>query len=303
MEACLVAGPAVSIIIPCRHRWRNAALCSWSIDRSAEVCGIDDYEIIVVYNGPCSLLGDFCGEARHRLVQEHSEMPVLNKPCLHNLGIKVSRGDVLTFLDADALVGRRWMENVARLNDPTLTKLCYRVRSLPEDYGDMLFTTHTRAALLDAWFARYDHWKQLHEGYGLPERNHYGPGVCFGNSHFSIRRDTLERLGNLRYNEEYIGRGHEDLWMIRELWKRNPDNYHAEIVTDSDHAVFNIDNGNGGPGGRDWYVPNIAEVNRIRYNTTWDGMKKRLLNEMSGGDPRNLPPDVALELLEPEIAN
>jgi glycosyltransferase involved in cell wall biosynthesis len=193
-----------SIIIPCQGREQNLAVCNASIEYSASVCGESDYEIIVIRKGDDPPV----------VLRSNETMPFWKNHLL-NRGIEAAKGDVLTFLDADAVVGPKFMENANRLQDASLTKLAYRVR-----YAEY-----------DAWpgswsgrFASYDAFSLAYE-----DSN--------GNSQFSIRRD---KLGSLRYDERYFGRGLEDLEMNRRL-AALPD-YKCEIVTDSDHAMFHIKN-------------------------------------------------------------
>jgi hypothetical protein len=249
-----------AIIIPHRNRWNNLELCAESIETSAINCGLDDYRIIVVNDGPCDIGLDFEGIEGRTILQDNSQMPILNKPYLQNIGIECAvthQAEVLSFLDADAIVGPRWMENVFRLrDDPTLTKLCYRVRYIkagtPPDFNN------------------YESFPLATESYGRPEHNAFVKGPIFGNSQFSIRRDVLR---NTRFNEDYAGRGFEDLWMNRELWIRDPDVYRAEIVTDAAHAMYHIQNTLGGS---DWFDVELNAFNARMYRGSWCGMQRLL---------------------------
>lgn len=258
-----------SIILPTRNRNRTAALCIWSIQRSAAICGIDDYEIIVVDNGSDTPLQ--CG-ANVRVVRDDSPMPIFCKPTLQNIGIQESAGEVISFLDADTLVPLRWMDNIFKMSaESNLTKLCYRVRHLALTATEVLESAKDKSEVLDAWFEHYGDFPLAHEGYILPERNKCDGLPIFGNSQFSIRRDVL---GTTRFNEEYIGRGYEDLWMNRELWMRDPDSYRAEIVTDADHALFHVFTSVYEP---DWYTVDSNQKNVAKYHNSWRGMKHPLL--------------------------
>lgn len=261
-----------TIIIPHRNRWENVHRCAESIEHSAYLCGIDAYQIVVVNNGPILLSGDFTGIENRVLVHDNSRMPMFNKPLLQNLGIVYAENaDVLSFLDADAIVGPHWMDNAKRLlEDPSLTKLCYRVRYLP-------------IGIEPDWL-RYDEYPLAKEGYGRPEHFAFCEGPIFGNSQFSIRREVL---GETRFNTEYVGRGHEDLWMNRELWMRDPAAYRAEIVTDAAHAMFHIVNPVGGP---DWFDSGINNMNARRYRRSWRGMQHLLPIEKKGRPCHRKPP-------------
>jgi hypothetical protein len=262
-----------AIIIPFRangDRLRNLELCLSSLQQSAEECGINDWHALIVNNGD---VVPFCTSAHASIVIDHRYMPIFCKPTLQNLGIAVTRdADVLSFLDADAIVSPRWMENVQRLVDePTLTKLCYRVRRLPSEWCDSPypFIDYDKQRLDDK-SRLIDIYPLAHEGYGRPENIVPCGTPIFGNSQFSIRRDVL---GDTRFDEHYIGRGWEDLWMNRELWMRNPIAYRAEIVTDGEHAMFHIQNTLGGP---DWFNAKLNTDNARRYKESWKGMDKLL---------------------------
>lgn len=119
-------------------------------------------------------------------------------------------------------------------------------------------------------FAHYDKYELAHEGYGRPEYSHACDGPVFGNSQFSIRRYVL---GDTRFNEDYVGRGFEDLWMNRELWMRNPNAYRADVAIDPQHAMFHIKNN---PRVEGWFDATANVENQRRYERTWRGMKELL---------------------------
>jgi predicted glycosyltransferase involved in capsule biosynthesis len=257
-----------SIVIPSRNRNQQLLLAIWSIKRSAAFCGIKNYEIVIVdshsANPPKS-------ESNVSVLFDTNPKGLLNKPRCQNIGIDSAVGNALTFLDADALVSLRWMEGISELEKhPRLTRLCYRVRYLPSDYIAAVQSSESRERTVDKLFAEYDTYLLAHEAYGRPENNRHSCGPIFGNSQFSMRRDVL---GDLRYDDEYVGRGHEDLAFIRETWMRDPESYRAKILTDPEHAIFHFANSLGGP---DWRNKNQAARNERRYYNTWNG-KQRLL--------------------------
>ena len=300
-----------SIIIP--HRDRNAYLeqCLWSIERSARECGVEDYEVVVVDNR--SRLTPVQGIPGHGLTVYFHDPAVpidpFNKPRLQNIGIERSAGEILTFLDADAIVPTRWFDCAAmllRLGSHAVTKLCYRVRSLPPEALRGLQDASAigdRLVLVDEWFDNYDAYPNPFEAYGKPHVNFDGkpepsrwkisqcqewlddhgykhpesgdvndwraavrdapekPGTpVFGNSQFSITRKCL---GDLRFNEAYKGRGYEDLWLNRELWRRDKENYRAEIVTAPDYALLHLTQPDGGT--EEWGAGKYNEASYRRY--------------------------------------
>jgi glycosyltransferase involved in cell wall biosynthesis len=244
-----------SIIIP--HRNRNQYLhdCLWSIARSAEHCGVRDYEVVVVDNG--SVCPPTPDDRHVVVVAVNRPTPWFNKPLCLNLGIEHSRGDILTFLDADAIVGKSFIEGISELADPTLTRLCYRVRYTSRTRFCEMFLSDS----VDAAFRDYDSLQRAFEGYGDPERNTEGGEPVFGNSQFSITRHLL---GDLRFNERFDGRGFEDLWLIREIWRRYGSAYKGKILTDPDHALIHVKHGYES----DWHDIKKNKANFDLYHRT-----------------------------------
>jgi len=209
-----------SIIIPHRNRHDHLRQCLQSIEWAQHTCGAGTlaHEVVVVDNGSAEPPGvSRWGFAR--LVVDERPMPVVNKCALLNRGIDEARGEILTFLDADAIVGPLWLHGAARLlADDRPTLVAYRVRYLPQ--GQSVTSPEVWMALFTA--AAYNSRQRAWEGYGTPDRSpreppEYCTGPVFGNSQFSIRRDVL---GDLRWDEAYVGRGWEDLDMLWRLWRR-----------------------------------------------------------------------------------
>ena len=241
--------PLHSIIIPSLNRDKHLSVCLASIHHSAQVCGvpITDFEIVVA--GETMIV-----ERGFRLIQfknvpsvelgPNEAMPY-HKTAALNTAMDCARGDVFSFLDADAVVGPRWMENVKRLEqDDTLTKLAYRVKYATFTRWDSDSTTKT-------WQWAFENWDDLagcpvvFEAYGQAdndwaERIRKGEtpvGPRYGNSQFSIRRD---KLYGLRFDERYIGRGFDDIHFNRAIAEYHGVAYRCEIVTDGPRALFHI---------------------------------------------------------------
>jgi glycosyltransferase involved in cell wall biosynthesis len=224
-----------SIIIPHKNRNANLELCLNSIRVSADACGRFDYEVIIVDAG--SDVTPDCSSKNERLVLFADTPPVTLypgetapfwKPSILNVGMDAAKGDILTFLDADAVVGRRFMDGVKLLDDHALTRLCYRVRYI--DARDI--ATYASRSMFD--FLTHP---IAYEAYGAPDTPGIGGTPVFGNSQFSIRRDSL---GDLRWDENYIGRGFEDLSFIRDIWRRHGNSYVGKMVTEPDEAMYHI---------------------------------------------------------------
>ena len=256
------------IIIPHKGREHNLGLCLASLRRSAERCGIEDYRIHIVGewdNDPPSILLDD-GFRQHCLCYGASDDCVADVPLypdeaapfwkshLLNNGIEMSNGDVLTFLDADAIVGRYFLRGPEVLAASTLTLLSYRVRYCPATV-----TEHSHEELFRHYDAAKPNGSPLyrigHEAYGQPDG---GTGKfklpAFGNSQFTIRRDVL---GETRYDERYFGRGYEDLDILRRICQKCMGRYSAAIMTAGDYAMFHINHKySPGYGSDRWNVRN-----------------------------------------------
>jgi glycosyltransferase involved in cell wall biosynthesis len=241
-----------SIIIPHRNRLRHIGWCLESIVRSAEHCNVSDYEILVIDNGSdiTPLLSH--NTSNINVVIDQRITPVFNKPQLLNLGIEKSKGEIISFIDADMIVGKDWIRTVDTLTlQPHVSVVAHRVRKYP--------------GLLDNWesidqaFIEYERYPLAHEGYGQPERNKRKDGPIFGNSQWSIRRNDL---GNLRFNEEFAGHGFEDLWFMREFYHKIGDNYQGFIPQSNDEGLLHIEHSEND---NNWNVAYLHKKNRDMY--------------------------------------
>jgi len=277
-----------SIIIPNRNYNAYLRHCLWSIHRSARICGREDYEILVVDQGSLEAPAP-TPDMRATVISQAPEKPTpdgkryFNKPRAQNEGIRQATGEILSFLDADAIVGERWMDcvdSLRRLGPRALTKLCYRVRYLPGICLEAVdeASPARRDEIVDGqegWFSRYDTYQRAIECYGEVDKDPHnnpsgrkwdGNGIpeepVFGNSQFSIPRTEL---GELRFDEKYVGRGFEDLSMNRAIFREKGAAYRAGIVTDPKHALLHIRNQSQG---ELWGAGRQNSANFKRFHST-----------------------------------
>ena len=269
-----------TIIIPHRNRNRHLSLCLEAIHRSADLCGVTDYQILVVDNG--SDCAPECA-GRVRIVRSFAPMPVFNKSALLNIGLARVTGGVVTVLDADAVVGPRFLEGVLPLEDSSTNRVCYRVRYLSEDIAASLCSMDSpglRARALDALRDKYNAPGQPRpawEAYRFPDRDRYEPQEQpWGNSQFSMRRCDLE---GLRYDEAMAGKGMEDIDFNRLVYNRFGANFRGRIWTDADHAMFHLRH----PKAPDFDDEALKAANLARYKARWPYSCERL--ETMGKDP------------------
>lgn len=226
-----------SIIIAHRDRNEHLALCLRSLRLSASFAGIPKarWEVVVVDGGSSERPQNTSNVS---VITSGADTP-FNKSKLLNIGIEAAAGDVLTILDADAIVAPYFMWGVEHIS-PSCSKLAYRVRKVPRSVVDTHLASDSGwAALFQA--KEWERWPIGPEGHGWPHR--LSPTdkkrlPVFGNSQCSIPRCVL---GDLRFDEHYVGRGFEDIDFNLRLWAQEGDRYRARLVAEPAQAMYHID--------------------------------------------------------------
>jgi hypothetical protein len=209
------------LIIPVLNRNGPLSDCLRSIHASAEHCGIGSYECIICDGGSREV---WKPGRKERVVNCHGLEPIrllpgevapFNKPRCLNAGIDAveDKECLLTFLDADAVVGDSFMMRGVDGIVGEIDRTMYRVRTCQPEKPRKPWEQSPIA--YEAYGHPDDDWaeRMMAKPPTFPD-----PAVSpQGNSQFSIRKSVLNET---RWNERYFGRSYEDLWMMRELWNR-----------------------------------------------------------------------------------
>jgi glycosyltransferase involved in cell wall biosynthesis len=118
----------LSVIIPAYNEENFIEQCCFELQRGLRDAGLN-YEILVVDNGS----SDGTGEILSKI--EYIKTIAINRSSIsyaRNYGAQRSSGRILAFVDADVVVGRKWIESIKRLFDekskPMVTGFQYLVR-------------------------------------------------------------------------------------------------------------------------------------------------------------------------------
>jgi len=87
----------------------------------------------------------------------------------------------------------------------------------------------------------------------------------FGNSQFAI---TREKLGDLRFNEEYEGAGYEDIWMNREIWRKYGLEYRTIEATEPAYNMLHLAHPRDEKNMPGWREKEYLNRNKRRYDRT-----------------------------------
>ena len=171
-----------------------------------------------------------------------------------NTGLDCSNGDVLVFLDADSLVNGFSLATLDFLLRPrktglkfkdakkkkmkrmpmVSTKAAYRVKYISPDQvviGNQLELWNTSPMAFEGIYKADTDMREYIGEPPIDRRLH------FGNSQFAV---TRERMGNLRWDENYIGRGFEDIDMNARMSFYHGSEYRCQLITTWFSSIFHI---------------------------------------------------------------
>ncbi len=196
----------ISIIIPVYNREEHLRLCLKAL--SQQSIPAEEYEIIVVDDGSQDLSAVVGREFGAKTISTSNKGPAAAR----NIGIEAACGDILIFLDADILVSKDYLHEVRERHSKTNSLLLLGARRhLPEGIINPL----------DAPIC-LDSREKLLRNYSFCLTHLNCPWSLAYTCNFSISRNFL---GNIRFDESYVGWGLEDIDFAYELHKHG-----AEIV-------------------------------------------------------------------------
>ena len=166
----------ISFVIPALESDENYLYnCLNAIIDEMSKNGTDETEVIIVVKLEKSTEKEFLSRMAERygnLVR--FEFSDGNRSAAKNTGVKLAKNNIITFLDADTLIGRNFIPTTVRLFDDGHAYVNYSVRALDEEIADKFrFRFYSRAMNLSQW---------VHTSLG---NSFYRPyGFCM-----SVRRD------------------------------------------------------------------------------------------------------------------
>lgn len=174
--------PFVSIIIPARNEAAHVAACLESL--AQQDYPADRTEIILVDNGSTDETAAIAKDRGIRVLRHPSGLV----GAVRNAGARASQGELIAFLDADCVAGKRWLAaSVARLADPGVGAS-----------GGMYLAD------------RHGNWVQ--RAWATTEAGPTTEGAALPGGSLVLRRETFEAIGGFN---ETLSAGEDDEICLR----------------------------------------------------------------------------------------
>ena len=163
----------VSVIIPCRNEERYITQCLDAL--SNQTCAKDRYEIIVVDNMSTDRTVEFARSyPQVTLIQE----PKLGSYAARNAGVRLSKGHILAFTDADCVADPDWLERIVDELSDGKTALLVGSRRFGHE------------GLVVSSLADYEYEKARFV------YAHHDPGLYYAyTNNLAVRREVFDRCG------------------------------------------------------------------------------------------------------------
>jgi glycosyltransferase involved in cell wall biosynthesis len=183
--------PSVTVVICTRNRPEHLLACLAALKRQTYV----RFDILVVENGPASDIHEIC--KRNGVGYLHEPAQGLSRA--RNAGTRAARGEIVAFIDDDALPEADWLERLlTAFDDETVGGVTGTIRYM-KAYGESRFMSHEEALETFA-----------HRPQAIFDRETRGwfSAACFGGigdgSNMAFRRALFGR--SVRFDER-LGRG------------------------------------------------------------------------------------------------
>jgi glycosyltransferase involved in cell wall biosynthesis len=181
-------------VIVCTYR-RNECLEKCLRSLAVQTVGHDRYEILLVNNHPADDLSDLVDELREELFADRPDRlrlivcPLKGLSFARNAGIGEARGDVLCFVDDDAVADGDWLEGILETfhEDPCRGVVGGHILLVPPEPGP-------RWLQPDMW----GFWSHFEPGYPEVKEVENWWEFPWG-ANWSARRDVLLKIGGFRY--------------------------------------------------------------------------------------------------------
>lgn len=120
--------PSATVVVCTRNRPEHLVACLAALKR--QTCA--RFDILVVENGAVTGVYDIC--TRNGVGYLHEPVPGLSRA--RNAGTRAARGEIVAFIDDDAIPGADWLENLmAAFEDPAVGGATGTIRYM-KAYGD-----------------------------------------------------------------------------------------------------------------------------------------------------------------------
>lgn len=196
----------LSIIIPVYNRQEHLNLCLKSLTNQS--ISSSEYEIIVINDGSQDASAEVAKSYGAKTITISNKGPAAAR----NIGIAEARGDIIIFLDADILVANNYLERVRERHSRSNSLLLLGAR---RHLGEGVTNPNKDAINLDSR-------EKLLRRYSFCLSHLNCPWSVAYTCNFSVSRNFL---GNIKFDEEYVGWGIEDIDFAYNLYKQG-----AEII-------------------------------------------------------------------------
>ena len=192
-----MAGPLISIIVPCRN---EGAYLKQTLDSIRGAKTNLPFELIIVDDGSTDgCCGFLAAESRGGLLLSGGGLGVANA---RNFGAAAAKGELLCFCDAHVEVEDCWLDKLARpLFDGEAELICPGIAS----------TANPRAIGYGVTWDDHLNWRWLHEEPAAVKYIPLVPGGCL-----MVRRDVFEELGG--FEKAFRVFGYDDQEFSLKAW-------------------------------------------------------------------------------------